>query len=117
MSRRFENLDPNRPEADHRPVADRLERVFRNRLPPQADGGASTVAQLEVAGNEVRMKVRQEHIGNAEVVISRECQILIDVPLRIDHGGGAALLVGNDVGRMRKTVQIKLLEDHLSIMP
>src|SRR6185503_15655606 len=109
MSRGFEHLDPNGPEVAHRSIADRLELVFGNRLPPQADGGSGAVAQLEVTGDEVRMKVRQEHVGNSEVVIRRERQILIDVALRIDDDGGAALLVGNDVGGMRETVQIKLL--------
>jgi len=117
VSWRFENLDPNRPEVDRSPVAYRFELVFRNRLPPQADGGSHAVAQLEMTGNEIGVKVGQEHVGNAEVMIRRERQILIDVTLRIDHGSGAALFVGNDVGRVRETVQIELLEDHLSIMP
>jgi hypothetical protein len=70
-----------------------------------------------MTGDEIGMKVGQEDVANAEVVIRRERQILIDVTLRIDHGGGAAVLVRYDVGGMRQTVQVKLLEDHASIMP
>jgi hypothetical protein len=61
--------------------------------------------------------VREEDVCDAKVVIRGERQILIDVALRVDHGGGAGLLVGNDVGGMCQAVQIKLLEDHASIMP
>jgi hypothetical protein len=63
MSRRLQNLDPDGPKADHRAIADRLEVVFCNRLPPQADGGAGAVAQFEMTGNEVGVKVRQEDVN------------------------------------------------------
>jgi hypothetical protein len=69
-----------------------------------------------MTGDEIGMKVGQEDVGNMEVVIRREGQILIDVTLRIDDSRVAALLVRDDVGCVRQTVQVKLLEDHLSIM-
>ena len=70
-----------------------------------------------MAGNEIGVKVCQEHVRNPQVVLRGKRQILIDVTLRIDDGCRAALLVGNDVGGMRETVQIELLENHPTIMP
>ena len=66
--------------------------------------------------DEIGVKVRQEDVHDAEVVIRRKRQVLIDVTLWIDDGGRAAFFVGNDVRRMREAVQIKLFEDHVSIM-
>jgi len=44
MPRRFQSLDSDRSKIDHAAVADRLELVFRNRFPAEADGGANAVA-------------------------------------------------------------------------
>jgi len=116
MPRRFENLDPDRSEIDRGAIPDGLEFIFGNRLPAEADGGAHAVAQFEMTRDEIGVKVRQEDVHDAEVVIRRKRQVLIDVTLRIDDGGRAAFFVGNDVRRMREAVQIKLFEDHVSIM-
>jgi len=117
MPRRFQSLDPDRSEIDHRAVANRLEFIFRDRFPTEADDRAHAVAQLEVAGNEIRVEVRQEDVRDTKVVIGRERQILIDVALRIDDSRGTALLISNDVRGVCETVEIKLLEEHMSIMP
>jgi hypothetical protein len=45
-------------------------------------------------------------------VPGRERQILIDVALRIDHGGGCGLLVADEIRRVGKAMQIELVEDH-----
>jgi hypothetical protein len=34
----------------------------------EIDGDAGAIAQLEVSGDEVGMRVRQEHMGNPQVV-------------------------------------------------
>jgi len=97
MPRRFQSLDPDRSKSDHAAVADRLEVEFRNRFPAEADRGARAVTQFEVTGDEIGVEVREEDVCDAKVVIRGERQILIDVALRVDNGGGTALLVGNDV--------------------
>jgi hypothetical protein len=46
------------------------------------------------------------------MVFRSERQVLIDVALRIDDGGHAARLVGNDVRGVSQAVQIELSQEH-----
>ena len=42
----------------------------------------------------------------------RVTQVLRDIALWIDHYGGSTFFVGNEVGRVRQTAQVVLLDDH-----
>ena len=41
-----------------------------------------------------------------------ELEVLIDVALRIDDGGDAALLVADEIRRVGEAIEIKLMQDH-----
>jgi hypothetical protein len=62
--------------------------------------------------NEIRMQMRQDHVLDLEPVFAGKRNVLIDVPLRIDNNRRPRLFVANQVGSMRQTRKIKLLEDH-----
>src|ERR1700736_3211656 len=62
--------------------------------------------------DEIGVQVRQEDVCDAKAVRFREGQILIDVALRIYHGGDACLLVADEIRGVGEAVQIKLMEDH-----
>jgi hypothetical protein len=47
----------------------------------------------------------------------RVVDVLVDVPTRVDDDGGACPLVADQVGRLRQTSEVVLLEDHLAILP
>jgi hypothetical protein len=70
------------------------------------------VAQLDVTGGEVRVKVGQEDVADPAAHAPRGLQRAADVALRIDDGRHAAALVGDEIPRVRKTAEIVLLEDH-----
>ncbi len=76
------------------------------------DRGAHAVAKLQVSGEEIGMQVRQEHVGDSQVVRLGEGQVLVDVALRIDDRGGVRLLVADEIGRVRQAIQVELLQDH-----
>jgi len=76
------------------------------------DRRALDVAQLEMAGDEVRVEVRQEHVADPAAERVRGVDVLVDVALRIDHGRLAALLIGDQVGGMGEAAEVELLEDH-----
>ena len=82
----------------------RREVVFGTSGGAEVDCRAGPVAQLQVAGHEVCMKVRQKHMPDVHAVLVRERQVLIDVSLGIDNRRGMRLFVGNDVGRMGEAV-------------
>ncbi len=58
------------------------------------------------------MKVGENDMGDPHAVVRRERHVLIDVTLRIDHGGQAAPLVAHEVRGVRQAVQIELSQDH-----
>src|SRR5438309_687089 len=78
------------------------------------DDGPRPVAQLEVAGDEVRVKVREEHMADPAPEPVSVLEVLRDVALRVDHGRLAALLVGDQVRGMGEAPEVVLLEDHVT---
>ena len=65
-----------------------------------------------MAGDEIGVKMREEDVPDLHPVRARVRQVLIHVPLRIDHCRGAALRVGHEVGRVRETAEVVLGQDH-----
>lgn len=70
------------------------------------DRRARSIAQLEMAGQKICVKVGQEHLRDAKPVLCGKCQVLIDVTLRIDDGGQPAGRVAHEIGRVRQTIQV-----------
>ena len=66
-----------------------------------------------MAGDEVRVEVRQENVANPNVEASRVAQVLVDVALRIDDGSRPALLVRDEVGGVREAAEVVLLDNHV----
>src|SRR5262249_28062508 len=82
----------------------------------EMDRCAGPVPQLQVTGDEVGVEVRQEHMLDLKPVLGGERQVLIDVALRIDDGRDLRLLVSDEIRRVRKAIQVELLEDHSGII-
>jgi hypothetical protein len=78
------------------------------------DLGADAVAQLEMAGDEVRMEVREDRVSDPQTVRGGIGQVLIDVTLGVDDSSHPAALVRHEVGRVGEATEVVLLEDHLS---
>ena len=74
-----------------------------------------TIAQLEVPGNEVRMEVRQDDMLDPETMLLGKPQVSVDVSLWIDDGRDARLLVAHEIRRVRQTVTVELLENHVVV--
>ncbi len=117
VARCLERGQPDLAELDDIAVAERRERVFRLRLRTEIDPDAGTVPQLEMSGDEVGVKVREEDVRDPQVVLGREGEILIDVALRIDHGCRARAGVADQVRGVCQAIQVKLLQDHRRLYP
>ena len=87
---------------------------IRSRGSAQIDLRADAIAELEVAGNEVGMKVREEDVLDFETMLSGEREVLIHVTLRVDDSGRVGLLVADQIRGVREAIQVKLLENHRS---
>src|SRR5207249_8940913 len=66
-------------------------------------------------GDEIGVEMRQEYVLNLQGVLGDKRNVLVGVPLRVDHGCRACRLVSNNVGSVRQTRQIELLEDQVAL--
>jgi hypothetical protein len=65
-----------------------------------------------MAGDKIGVQMSEEHVFDVETVLGGKSNVLVDVALRVDDGRDSCGFVTNQVGSMRQTRQIKLLEDH-----
>ena len=79
---------------------------------PEVDRGPGPVTQLDVAGDEVGVEVREEHVPDGVAAGLGVGEILIDVPPGIDDGRRLRLLVRDHVGRVGQAGEIVLLDLH-----
>ena len=66
-----------------------------------------------MAGEEIGVQVGEHDVRDPQPVLLGEGQVLLDVALRIDDRGDPGLLVADDVGGVRQTIQVELLENQL----
>ena len=104
VARRFERFQAEASKFDYGAVCERGETVFGLCLGAKINRGASAVSQFQVACDEIRVQMSEDHVLDFEFVLGGEFQIARDVALRIDDGGCARLLVTNQVGRVREAV-------------
>ena len=111
---RFQRFQADASEFEDVAIVERSERVRRFRGGAEIDGRADAIAQFEMPGDEIGVEMGEEDVLDGEGVFGGEGEVLIDVALRIDNGGGAGCLVANEVGSVRQARQIELLEDHFA---
>ena len=116
MPRRFKRAHRHAPEIDRRPVRKRCERVFGLGSRAETDTRTDSIAQLQMPSQEVGVQVGENDVFDAQSHLRGSVEILLDVALRIDDCGPAALRVANQIRRMGKTIQIELLQDHRHII-
>ena len=79
------------------------------------DGRAATVAQFQMAGDEVGVEVGQEDVADLQAEFLGVGEVLLDVALRVDDDGGRAGLVSEQIGGVGQAAQVILFQNHLSI--
>ena len=73
---------------------------------------AAAIAQFQMPGHKVRMKVGEKDVADLEAELLRIGEVLMDIALRIDDDRGPALLIAEEIGSMRETAEIVLFQDH-----
>ena len=109
---RLERDEPDLAELDRVAVGERRELVLGLRPGAEVDPRADAVAQLEVAGEEVGVEVREEDVLDPAAAALGVGDVLVDVALRVDDGRDAGCLVGDEVRRVGEAAEVVLLEDH-----
>ena len=108
----FEDLEAQAGEFEGVAVFHGDEFVFGLGAGAEADVCAAAVAEFEMAGDEVGMKVGEEDVANLDAERCCIGEVLLDVALGIDDDGGLAGLVGDEVGGVGEAAEEVLLEDH-----
>jgi hypothetical protein len=103
VARRLQNLQPDAGAQAHGiAVLHRREAVFRSRAGAQVNGSAHAIAQLQVAGDEVGVRMCQKDVAYLEALLLGIFDIPIHVPLRVHHGSHLSALVCDEVRSMRQ---------------
>jgi len=116
MPRSLKNLETQSRKLERAAVLHQHELVLSLGPRPQPDIRSAAVAQLKVPGDEIGMKVRQKNVPDLHFQLCSIGEVLLNVPLRVDYDCRSAGFVGDQVGRMGKTAQIILLEEHVPIL-
>jgi hypothetical protein len=74
------------------------------------DLGAGAIAKLQMAGDEIGVEVREEHVADPATPPLGVLEILIDVPLRVHDGRLAAVLIGDQVGSVGEAAEVVLVQ-------
>src|SRR4029077_10756987 len=107
----FDRLEPDAgTELNPAAVRERRECVLGLAGGAEINRRAGAIAQLQMSRKKVCVKMRQDDMANRQTMFGRKRKVLIDIALRIDDGGCAALGVGNQIRRVRQTVEIELFE-------
>jgi hypothetical protein len=108
----FERAHSYSSEFDGISIAKGRERVFGPGSSAEVNRGAGPIPELEMAGEKVRVKVRQEDVTDLEVMLCGKRKILIDVPLRIDDCGDVCRFIADEIRRVGEAIQVELLDEH-----
>ena len=92
------------------------EGVLRFRLRSETYFRAAAVPQFEMPGDEIGMEVRQKNVADLHSELFGICKVLLDIALRIHHDAGRRCLIGNQIGSVRKTAEVVLLEEHARLL-
>src|SRR5204862_6526359 len=108
----FQNREPDSTENHVLAISERRELILCVGECAKVDVRRLSITQLEMAGDEVGVKVSQEHMANPATQPVGILDVLIDVPLWSDHRCDAAPLVSDKIGSMSEAAEVVLLEDH-----
>ena len=61
-----------------------------------------------MTGDEVGVEMRQKYVLDRQAMLAGDGEVLLDVALRIDDGGGFCVFVADEIRRMREAVQVEL---------
>ena len=62
-------------------------------------------------GDEIGVEMGEENVLDRQAMLVGEGEVLIDVSLRIDDGGGAILLIADEIRGVGQAGKIELFED------
>ena len=108
----FEHLQPQARKIKRVAVLHRHEGIFGFSLGAQVDSSAAPVAQFQMSGEEIGVKVSEKDVLDSEAGFLSVGQILLDVSLRIDDDPSRRSFIAEQIGGVRETAQVILFQDN-----
>jgi hypothetical protein len=65
-----------------------------------------------MASQEIGVEMRQEDMGDAKAVPLGERDVLIHIPLRVDHRRRMRRFIADEIRGVRQAIEIELFQDH-----
>jgi hypothetical protein len=112
VPRGFEGGQTDSAELQEVLIFQRLERVIGLSAGAEVDSCPGAVPEFKMPGQEVGMEMGKHNMANLKPVPPSIFQVLVNVPLRIDHNRSAAVLVPNQIGGVGEAAQVILFKDH-----
>jgi hypothetical protein len=78
----------------------------------EVDRCALAIAQLKMPGDEIGVKVGEEHVPDPTAEPVSILDVLIDITLRIDDRSDSAPLISHQIRGMREAPEVVLPKDH-----
>jgi hypothetical protein len=79
----------------------------------EIDFCSGAIPEFKMPSNKIGMQMAKKNVANLQSVAFRAFEIALNIPLRIDDHRGVSFFVANQVGSMRKTIQVELLKNHV----
>jgi hypothetical protein len=111
----FERLQADAAELDDVALAARRVGVCGFGGGAEINRRARQIAQFQMSGDEIGVKVREEDVADLEGVFGGEGEVLADVALGINNCGRAGRFVSDQIGGVRQARQIELLENQSAL--
>ena len=97
MSGRLESLQADPSEFNDVAIGERREGVLRLRCGAEVNDGAGAIPQLEVTGDEIGVKMREDHVSDLEPMFLGKRDVLIHVPPGVHDRRRVRLLVADQI--------------------
>src|ERR1700728_673531 len=111
----FERFQSHPAEFDRAVIPERREAVLCLRFGAKINCCARAISQFQMSGYKIRVQMGQNHVLDLNFLFGRKFQIPLDVTLGINDGSRAGLLITDQIGSVREAVEVKLLENHVSL--
>ncbi|MGA8729327.1 MAG: hypothetical protein WB608_11310 [Terracidiphilus sp.] len=72
------------------------------------------IAQLQVAGHEVRMEMAEEHVADLQTKFFGVGQVNLNIAPRVHDDGCRTLFVSQQIGSVGEATEVVLFQDHRS---
>ena len=112
MARGLEHLQAQPWKVERISLPHGFKFIFRLCARTKMDGCAATIAQFQMARDEVGVEVSEEDVADVKAQLLAVGNVLLNVALRVDDDRRRTRLVSNQIRRVGQASQVILFQNH-----